>query len=113
MIKKILLYSFLIITSILTLIPFIWMIGASFMFDGKASVFPPIFLPDPFTFIQYQILFERLNVWRNFFNSLLLSSMVTLLYITFTSMAGFAFAKYRFAGKKVLFNLLLKFLGFS
>lgn len=107
MIKKILLNGFLIVTSILTLIPFIWMLGASFMFDGKASVFPPIFLPDPFTLIQYQILFERLSVWRNFFNSLLLSTMVTLLYITFTSMAGFAFAKYRFTGKKVLFNLLL------
>ena len=107
MIKKYLLYAFLSITSIITLIPFIWMLGASFMFDGKASVFPPIFFPDPFTFTQYQILFERLNVWRNFFNSLLLSSIVTLLYITFTSMAGYAFAKYRFKGKKFLFNLLL------
>jgi len=107
MIKKYFLYAFLVITSIVTLVPFIWMIGASFMFEGKASVFPPIFLPDPFTTIQYKILFERLNVWRNFFNSLFLSTIVTLLYITFTSMAGFAFAKYRFTGKKVLFNLLL------
>jgi multiple sugar transport system permease protein len=107
MTKKVLIYSFLIISSVLTLIPFIWMIGASFMFDGKASVFPPIFLPDPFTLTQYHILFQRLNVWRNFFNSLFLSTIVTLLYITFTSMAGYAFAKYRFAGKKVLFNLLL------
>ena len=99
MIKKYLLYAFLSVTSVITLIPFIWMLGASFMFDGKASVFPPIFLPDPFTLTQYQVLFERLNVWRNFFNSLILSSMVTVLYITFTSMAGYAFAKYRFKEK--------------
>jgi multiple sugar transport system permease protein len=107
MIKKVFIYGFLILTSVLTLIPFIWMIGASFMLDGKASVFPPIFIPDPFTLTQYNFLFERLSVWRNFFNSLLLSSIVTVLYITFTSMAGYAFAKYRFKGKKILFNLLL------
>jgi len=105
--KKYLLYGFLIITSVLTLIPFFWMLGASFMLDGKASVFPPVFIPDPFSIIQYKVLFERLNVFRNFINSLVLSVLVTLFYITFTSMAGYAFAKYRFKGKKVLFNVLL------
>lgn len=107
MIKKFFLYGFLTLTSILTLIPFIWMLGASFMFDGKASVFPPIFLPDPFTLIQYKTLFARLNVSQNFFNSLFLSVTVTIVSLLFNSMAGYAFAKYRFAGKKVLFNLLL------
>ena len=107
MIKKIFLYSFLIVSSFLTLIPFFWMIGASFMFDGKASVFPPVFIPDPFTITQYRILFERLNVLQNVFNSLFLSIVVTLLYITLTSMAGYAFAKYRFRGKKLSFNVLL------
>ncbi|MBE0538581.1 MAG: carbohydrate ABC transporter permease [Ignavibacterium sp.] len=105
--KKIFLYGFLIVTSIVTLIPFIWMLGASFMQDGKASVFPPVFLPDPFTTIQYKVLFERLNVSRNFFNSLFLSTSVTIVSLIFNSMAGYAFAKYRFGGKQFLFNLLL------
>lgn len=107
MIKKIILYTFLIITSIITLVPFLWMIGASLMYDGKASVFPPIFLPDPFTLIQYQTLLQRLNISQNFFNSLFLSSSVTIVSLFFNSMAGYAFAKYRFTGKKFLFNLLL------
>jgi multiple sugar transport system permease protein len=105
--KKILLYTFLIITSSVTLVPFIWMLAASFMVDGNASVFPPTFIPDPFTFIQFQILFERLNVARNFLNSLFLSTTVTLISLLFNSMAGYAFAKYRFKGKNQLFNLLL------
>lgn len=107
MIKKIILYTFLTVTSFITLIPFLWMIGASFMLDGKASVFPPVFIPDPITLVQYQTLFERLNVSRNFFNSLVLSVLVTIISLFFNSLAGYAFAKYRFAGKKVLFNLLL------
>lgn len=107
MIKKILLSSFLIASSLITLIPFLWMIGASFMLDRNASVFPPVFLPDPFTIIQYKTLLERLNIAQNFINSFVLSVTVTFVSLLFNSMAGYAFAKYRFAGKKYLFNLLL------
>lgn len=107
MTKKILLYGFLILTSVITMIPFIWMLGVSFMYDGKASVFPPIFLPDPFTLVQYQTLLERLNVAQNFFNSLFLSLSVAIISLFFNSMAGYTFAKYRFKGKNILFNLLL------
>lgn len=106
-IKKILIYIFLGVTSILTLVPFIWMISASFMADGKASVFPPVFWPDEFVFSQYENLFVRLNMARNFLNSLLLSFLVTVISLFFNSMAGFAFAKYRFIGRKKLFNILL------
>lgn len=105
--KKILLHIFLIFIAVITLIPFVWMISASFMLDGHASVFPPRFIPDQFTFIQYQRLFERLSIARNFFNSLVLSILVTLVSLTFNSMAGYAFAKYKFKGKDKLFNLLL------
>lgn len=105
--KKFFLHIFLIFIAVITLIPFVWMISASFMLDGHASVFPPRFIPDQFTFIQYQRLFERLSIARNFFNSLVLSILVTLVSLTFNSMAGYAFAKYKFKGKDKLFNLLL------
>jgi multiple sugar transport system permease protein len=105
--KKILLYIFLIITSVITLIPFIWMISASFMADGKASVYPPVFFPTEFVLDQYNHLLTRLNVARSFLNSFLLSTIVTFISLFFNSMAGYAFAKYRFKGKNKLFNLLL------
>lgn len=105
--KKLFIYTFLIVTSIATLVPFLWMISASFMNDGHASVFPPRFLPDEFVLTQYERLLSRLSIARNFLNSLILSVLVTFISLTFNSMAGYAFAKYRFAGKKKLFNLLL------
>jgi multiple sugar transport system permease protein len=105
--KKFFLYIFLILTAFATLIPFIWMVSASFMNDGHASVFPPRFWPDEIVFSQYERLFSRLSIARNFLNSLSLSLIVTLVSLTFNSMAGYAFAKYRFAGKKKLFNILL------
>lgn len=107
MFKKILIHLFLIITGLLTLAPFIWMISASFMYDGHASTYPPRFIPDEFTLFQYESLFSRLNVARNFVNSLVLSVIVTIISLFFNSMAGYAFAKYRFAGRDKLFSLLL------
>uniref|UniRef100_A0A7V2ZKJ6 Carbohydrate ABC transporter permease n=1 Tax=Ignavibacterium album TaxID=591197 RepID=A0A7V2ZKJ6_9BACT len=105
--KKLILHIVLIFIAVITLIPFVWMISASFMFDGHASVFPPRFIPDQFTLIQYTRLFERLSIARNFINSLVLSILVTLISLTFNSMAGYAFAKYKFKGKDKLFNLLI------
>jgi multiple sugar transport system permease protein len=105
--KKVILHIILIFIAVITLIPFIWMISASFMFDGHASVFPPRFIPDQFTLMQYERLFERLSIARNFINSLVLSLLVTVISLAFNSMAGYAFAKYKFKGKNKLFNLLI------
>lgn len=106
-IKKISLYAFLAITSCITLAPFLWMVSASLMADGYANVYPPRFLPDEIVFAQYESLFSRLSAARSLFNSLFVSVSVTVISLLFNSMAGFAFAKYRFKGKDKLFNLLL------
>ncbi len=105
--KKIILYLILIVTGLMTIAPFLWMISASFMYDGHASVYPPRFLPDIFTTIQYERLFSRIDLTKNFFNSLFLSVTVTVISLFLNSMAGYAFAKYRFGGKEKLFKFLL------
>ncbi len=105
--KKVALYIFLVVTSLLTLLPFVWMVSASFMADGHASVYPPRFWPDEIIFSQYENLFLRLNVAGNFINSLIVSLGVTVISLFCNSMAGYAFAKFRFKGKDKLFNLLL------
>lgn len=105
--KKISIYVFLVSTGLITLMPFIWMLSAAFMYDGHASTYPPRFLPDEITFIQFENLFSRLNVSTFFVNSLILAVSITLISLFFNSMAGYAFAKYRFKGKNKLFNMLL------
>jgi multiple sugar transport system permease protein len=44
---------------------------------------------------------------RYFLNSFIIASAVTLISLLFNSMAGYAFAKFRFPGKDRLFRLLL------
>lgn len=79
MIKKVTIYIILIVTSIVTITPFLWMVSASFMADGQASVYPPRFIPPEIIYDQYNLLFTRLNVATNFMNSLFLSMIVTLI----------------------------------
>lgn len=93
--------------ALVTLLPFFWMLSASLMQSGEASIFPPRFLPETITFGNYVQLYEKLNVTRFFLNSLILSVSVTVLSLFVNSMAGFAFAKYAFRGKKQIFAALI------
>ena len=108
--KKYLLYFLLAFIAILCLMPLVWMISASLMATGESNVFPPKILPDKATFSQYQNLFSRLNITKYFLNSIIVSAGITAVSLFINSMAGFAFAKYRFAGRKNLFKLLLSFM---
>lgn len=101
------LHIFLLLIAAFTMLPFFWMIGASFMPSGEASTFPPRFIPVHFTLEQYTQLFQRMNLSRYFFNSLILAISVSVVSLLVNSLAGFAFAKYHFRGRRPLFVFLL------
>lgn len=104
---QVILYALLIIIAVTALTPLIWMLSASFMPTGQASTFPPSFVPERPTFEHYVSLFTRLNLSRYLFNSAFLSIAVTLISLLVNSMAGYAFAKYRFRGREPIFKLLV------
>ena len=97
----------LAIAAALTLLPLLWMVSASLMPSGQATSYPPHFLPRSITFAHYADLFRRLDVARYAANSVLLAAAVTLVSLYFNSMAGYAFAKFRFTGRDAIFRLLL------
>lgn len=93
--------------AIVTVLPALWMAAASVMAPGEASTLPLHLVPRTFTWENYSVLTERLEMATYFFNSLLIASAVTLISLFLNSMAGFAFAKYRFPGRDRLFRVLL------
>jgi multiple sugar transport system permease protein len=105
--ERSLIYALLVLGMVVTLAPFLWMISASLMPAGEASVYPPRLLPSTVTFQHYIDLFARLNLARYFLNSILIASAITLLSLLINSMAGYAFAKFRFAGRDAIFRALL------
>jgi multiple sugar transport system permease protein len=102
-----LLYVILCAGAALTLAPLLWMVSASLMPTGEATTLPPRLLPSRFTLEHYVALFTRLRIARHFLNSALLASTVTLVSVLLNSMAGYAFAKLRFAGRDRIFGVLL------
>ncbi|MFH1213634.1 MAG: carbohydrate ABC transporter permease [Candidatus Neomarinimicrobiota bacterium] len=101
------LYLLMIPAMILTLVPFIWMVSVSLLPEGGANQFPPQLFPKEISWEHYRRLFSQMNIVRYFINSIIVSVSVTAISLVFNSMAGYAFAKYRFPGKNKLFSLLL------
>lgn len=97
----------LIALAALTVTPLLWMVSASFMKPGDANTMPPPLVPPTPTVEQYVALFTRLNLFRNFLNSLLIATVTTAVSLLLNAMAGYAFAKLRFGGRDRLFALLL------
>ncbi|HAI94259.1 MAG TPA: sugar ABC transporter permease [Xanthomonadaceae bacterium] len=87
--------------------PLLWMLSVSFMPRGGASHFPPPMLPAHVTLANYRELFGRSGMGQNFANSLLVSVAITLGSLLLNTMAAYAFAKLRFAGRERIFQLLM------
>jgi multiple sugar transport system permease protein len=102
-----LLHAVLVAGAVVTLFPLFWMLSASVMTTGEATTLPPHLLPHAPTLAQYRELFVRLNIGRAFLSSAIVAVVVTVGSVLFGSMAGYAFAKLRFAGRERTFGLLL------
>jgi multiple sugar transport system permease protein len=109
---KVLLYLLLTLYAIVTLIPFIWALSASFKPLTEIVGGEPNFLPKNFTFDNYkQIFLKEPLFWRWLFNSVAIAVSVTLLNLLLNSMAGYALARLRFVGKGFWFFLILAVLA--
>ncbi|MDZ7967351.1 MAG: carbohydrate ABC transporter permease [Nostoc sp. DedSLP03] len=109
---KALLYVLLTLYAIITLIPFLWALSASFKPLTEIVSGKPNFLPKNFTLDNYrQIFLQEPLFWRWLFNSVAIALSVTLLNLLLNSMAGYALARLRFVGKRFWFFLILAVLA--
>lgn len=104
---KAMINGLLIGAAIVALFPLLWMLSVSFMAPGEASSLPPPLLPAHPTMDNYRELFVHAGMGRYLLNSLAVSSVITALSLGFNLMAGYAFAKLRFAGRERLFQALI------
>src|SRR5947208_1976766 len=100
-------YAILAIVVILSLYPFAMMLINSFKSDTEILANPAA-LPRNWTLDSYNSIFTFHNgVWGNFLNSVIIAVTSTVTAVLMTSMAAFAFSKYRFRGRNALFTLLM------
>jgi len=109
---KLLVYIVLSVYAIITLIPFLWALSASFkplseIVSGTSNIIPKHFTLDNYK----QIFLQEPLFFRWLFNSVVIAVCVTSLNLLFNSMAGYALARLRFPGRQFWFFLILAILA--
>jgi multiple sugar transport system permease protein len=87
--------------------PFLWMFLSSFKTEQEIRQVPMTWLPENFTFANYQDMFARLDFPTYFSNSVIVTVFTTVGNLLFCSAAGYALAKLPFPGKRLLFGMVL------
>ena len=100
-------YLVLVGGAFIMVFPFVWMMIASLMTAGEIQLRPPVWLPAVPQFNNYAELVDSIPIARLYFNSLFTSGIIVFGVLLSSSLAGFAFAKYRFPGREFLFYLIL------
>ncbi|MBE5978899.1 MAG: carbohydrate ABC transporter permease [Paenibacillaceae bacterium] len=100
-------WAILLILTFLFLIPILWVIGSSFKSTGELFSWPPSLIGKSPSFSNYQKALEEGHFGIYFFNTVFTSITATFLTIVVNVMSGYAFAKYRFKGDKILFGIVL------
>jgi multiple sugar transport system permease protein len=84
------------------LFPFIWTVITSITAGGNVLSSPHL-IPEHAGVDGYRTLFRALPFWRIVANSLALATVSTVLLVTTSAMAAYAFARIEFRGKNVVF----------
>jgi ABC-type glycerol-3-phosphate transport system permease component len=103
---KLVTYVALVLVSVAMVFPFAWMLTSSFkpfqeIFAGDT------FLPGNPTINNYISLFEQADALLKIWNSFFIAVTATTLSVFLCALGGYAFAKFRFPGRRALFSIML------
>ena len=87
--------------------PLVWMVLSSFKTTAESMQAPPVWIPQSPNFEAYEKVAGVINVGRSMWNSMIIATVTTAGILLTSLMAGYAFAKYRFRGRNLLFAVLI------
>ena len=106
--QRIPLHLSLMAGAFIMVLPFLWMVSTSLKTQSDVlKQFPPRLIPSTFMISNYSTALTSMPFERFYFNSLVVSSAVTIVQLFTSSLAAFAFARLQFRGRNVLFFLYL------
>ena len=97
----------LVPATIILLFPFVWMIITSVETPNEALRFPPDLTPHVLQFSNYPAALRAAPFGRFFLNSTLVAATTVATNLVFCAAAGYAFARFRFLGRGLLFVLIM------
>ena len=99
----------LCVFALTTLFPYLYMVSNSFKSSDEIVKysFTFYFIPKEFTLSNYTKIFEIIPLGKGFLNTLTVEALVLLVGTSTTCIAAFAFSRVKFAGRRILFYVLL------
>jgi cellobiose transport system permease protein len=100
-------YLFLVLVTLISIFPLYWSLVVASHDNSAVAASPPVLTPGHQLFHNLHRLFNsgevNVDFWTALVNTTIVASAVTAAVVFFSALAGFAFAKLRFRGRKVLF----------
>ena len=100
-------YLLILFLAFFALIPIVYVVLASFKPGSELFHYPPTLFPENWTLENYRDVFHRADFLTYFKNSAIVSVLSTILTVIINTMAGYAFAKYRFRGNQFIFMFFI------
>ena len=106
--SKISIHSILIATSLLSILPFIWLTSTSLKgINEDIFAYPPTIIPQDFTWVNYVEVWNKVNFVGYFINSMIVAALTVILNLVLSSLAAYPLARMKFKGKKIFFFSIL------
>ena len=102
-----LLATAMLLVAIASAFPLVWMVLSSLKTTSETMQVPPVWIPRTPSLDAYEKVAGVVNVGRSMWNSLVIATVTTSGILVTSMMAGYAFAKYRFRGRGLLFAVLI------
>lgn len=106
-VRRAILYLLLILGAVVMIFPFLFMLGIAFTPNALVLQTPPTLIPAHPTFDNFVKAWSDNNFGLAFFNSVFVAVIATALTVLLASMLAFAFARYRFPGRNIMFYGML------
>ena len=102
-INRLIIFIFLTLLALTTLIPFIWMLSASFKTNNDVFSVPIQWIPKTWHPENYSVIWGRIPLLTFFKNTLFLSIIITIIQLFTSSFAAYGLSKMHFKGRDILF----------
>ncbi|AKK11791.1 carbohydrate ABC transporter permease [Corynebacterium uterequi] len=104
---KILGYVGMILTLLFVGVPLLWIVLTSFKTQGEIYTQPVQWLPDTFTFANYQQVFRDVPFGKYFANSIIITVVLCTIKIVLGVISAYALAILRFPGRDLIFMIII------
>src|SRR5579864_9492161 len=102
-----LIYLLLAAGAVVMIMPFVYLVSTALTPNAFVLQLPPPIIPPHTTLQNFVDVWTTENFARYFVNSAVVATTSTVLTVLFSSMLAFAFARYSFPGKTLLFYGML------